>query len=176
MNYNEISIGLNPPKEVNVLIEIAPESGPVKYEYDSLVGGLIVDRIMQTSMSYPCNYGFIPHTLSEDGDPVDALVYSHSPLIPGCLIAVRPIGVLVTEDEKGRDEKILTVPAVKIDPLFAAIKNYDELPLIFIERIEHFFCHYKDLEKNKWVKVAGWRDFQHAEAIISAGIERVKNK
>lgn len=172
MDISKIAIGKNQPDEVNVIIEIPAEAGPIKYEFDKESGAIIVDRVMQTTMSYPCNYGFIPHTLSGDGDPADVLVYTNYPLQPGSVIAVKPIGVLMTEDEKGADEKILAVPTSKIDPFFAAVNDYTDLPEIVIEKISHFFENYKKLEKNKWVKVAGWKDANFAKEIISASIAR----
>ncbi|CAG7594081.1 MAG: inorganic diphosphatase [Candidatus Midichloria sp.] len=172
MNYDKLSIGKNPPYEVNVMIEIAANSGPVKYEFDKKTGVLSVDRIMQGSMQYPCNYGFIPHTLSGDCDPVDVLVYTNHSIVPGAVVSVKPIGVLVTEDEKGSDEKVLAVPTEKIDPFFANIKSYEDLPEILIQKINHFFSHYKDLEKGKWVKISGWQGPAAAEKIISEAIQR----
>jgi inorganic pyrophosphatase len=175
MDYAKINYGKNAPQEVNVLIEIPMNGGAIKYEFDKETGALWVDRFVNVSMQYPCNYGFIPHTLSGDGDPVDVLVYSAEPIHPGALIKARPIGVLVTKDENGEDEKILAVPAEKIDPFFADIKDYNHLPQILLERISHFFRHYKDLEKNKWVEVVGWGNAEKAKAIISEGIKRAKN-
>jgi len=153
------------------LIEISVNSG-VKYELDKESGILVVDRILYTSMVYPFNYGFIPGTLEEDGDPVDVLVVSNDPLIPGSMIRVRPVGVLETEDEKGRDAKIVAVPVEKIDPRFQGIRDINDIPEAVKQRIEHFFAHYKELEKGKWVKVLGWRDRSEALARIKRAIER----
>lgn len=166
MDINKISSGKSLPDICNVVIEIPMDSGPIKYEFCKDSSAIIVDRFMPTSMSYPCNYGFIPHTLSGDGDPVDVLVYSRYPLVPGCVISVKPIGVLVTEDEKGQDEKVLAVPHDKIDPFFANINSLDDLPSILKDKISHFFENYKSLEKGKWVKVRGWEDAAAAKNVI----------
>jgi len=169
--YDKIGPGLKAPEEVNVVIEIPVNSG-VKYELDKESGILVVDRILYTSMVYPFNYGFIPGTLEEDGDPVDVLVVSNDPLIPGSMIRVRPVGVLETEDEKGRDAKIVAVPVEKIDPRFQGIRDINDIPEAVKQRIEHFFAHYKELEKGKWVKVLGWKDRSEAMARIKKAIER----
>lgn len=172
MNLSKISAGKDLPNQCNVIIEISMNAGPIKYEFDKESGAIVVDRFMPTSMSYPCNYGFIPHTLSGDGDPVDVLVYSNHPIIPGAVIAVKPIGVLITEDEKGADEKVLAVPADKVDPFFANVHSYHDLPEIVISKIKHFFENYKALEPGKWVKVTDWKDAEAAKAIITEGAER----
>ena len=176
MRYSKIQIGKNPPEEVNVIIEIPMTSGPIKYEFDKDIEAMVVDRFMQTSMQYPCNYGFVPHTLSGDGDPVDVLVYTNYPLAVKSIISAKPIGVLLTEDEKGLDEKVLAVPTNKIDPYFKGINQYTDLPEILIKKIEHFFERYKDLESGKWVKVSGWKDSSHAKKIIQAAIDRFNEK
>lgn len=168
-----IGPGERAPEEVNVLIEIPVGSG-VKYELDKDIGVLVVDRILYTSMVYPFNYGFIPGTLEEDGDPVDVLVISYDPLLPGSVIRVKPIGVLETEDEKGFDAKIVAVPAGKIDPRFQNINDISDLSPAVKERIEHFFAHYKELERGKWVKVIGWKDRGVALEKIKRAIERYK--
>jgi len=170
---DKIGPGEKAPEEVNVLIEIPVNSG-VKYEIDKETGVLFVDRILYTSMVYPFNYGFVPGTLEEDGDPVDVLVVSYDPLIPGSVIRVRPIGVLETEDEKGFDAKIVAVPADKIDPRFSNIRDIKDLPEALKQRIEHFFAHYKELEKGKWVKVLGWKGRDVALEKIKRAIERYK--
>jgi inorganic pyrophosphatase len=170
---DKIGPGEKAPEEVNVLIEIPVNSG-VKYEVDKETGVLFVDRILYTSMVYPFNYGFIPGTLEEDGDPVDVLVVSYDPLIPGCVIRVKPIGVLETEDEKGFDAKIVAVPADKIDPRFQNIRDVKDLPEAIRQRIEHFFAHYKELEKGKWVRVLGWKGRDVALEKIKRAIERYK--
>lgn len=174
MDISKISIGKNAPHDVNVIIEIPANSGPIKYEFNKEAGVIEVDRIMQTAFSYPCNYGFVPHTLSGDGDPVDVLVYTNVTLHPGVVISARPIGVLMTEDENGADEKILAVPSAKIDPYFAEVDNFSDLPKMAIEKIEHFFTNYKALEKGKWVKVAGWQDAAKARDIISQAIQNAQ--
>lgn len=158
------------PEEVHVLIEIPLGSG-VKYEVDKETGVLFVDRILYTSMVYPFNYGFIPGTLEEDGDPVDVLVVSYDPLLPGSVIKVRPIGVLETQDEKGYDAKVVAVPASKIDPRFENMRDVNDLPEAIKQRIEHFFAHYKELEKGKWVKVIGWKNREAALEKIRKAIE-----
>jgi Inorganic pyrophosphatase len=176
MNVNKldkIGPGEKAPEEVYVLIEIPIGSG-VKYELDKETGVLFVDRILYTSMVYPFNYGFIPGTLEEDGDPVDVLVVSYDPLIPGSVIKAKPIGVLETQDEKGFDAKIVAVPADKIDPRFQSIKDITDLPGAVKERIEHFFAHYKELERGKWVKVIGWKNRETALEKIRRAIERYK--
>lgn len=147
-------------------------SDPVKYEMDKDSGAIFVDRFIATPMYYPCNYGFVPHTLSDDGDPCDVLVVSDFPVISGAVIAVKPVGVLLMEDEKGMDEKIIAVPAVKLNSQFEAIESYEELPQNLIAKIKHFFEHYKDLEKGKWVKVTGFEGAAKARQLIEEGIKR----
>lgn len=175
MDLSKLGPGKNAPDEVNVVIEIPINSG-VKYEIDKETGLLVVDRILYTSMVYPFNYGFIPGTLEEDGDPVDVLVISYDSLLPGSMIKARPIGVLETEDEKGRDAKIVAVPASKIDPRFENWKDIEDIPVAVKQRIEHFFAHYKELEKGKWVKVVGWRGREEALKRIKAAIERYNSQ
>lgn len=160
----------------NVIIEISMNDNPVKYEFDKEVGAIFVDRFMQVPMYYPCNYGFIPHTLSEDGDPADVLVMSQYPIIPGAIIKVRPVAVLMMEDESGKDEKILAVPATKLDVTYENIKDIEDVPMIIKDRIKHFFEHYKLLEKGKWVKVLGWKDASNAQKIIEEAIARFHKK
>jgi inorganic pyrophosphatase len=176
MNIEKIGAGKNAPKEINVIIEVPMGSDPVKYEFDKDSGAIMVDRFVQTAMFYPCNYGFVPSTLSKDGDPVDVLVLANHPIIPGAVIKARPIGVLMMEDESGLDEKILAVPTVKLDPYFADIKSYKDLPEVLINRIKHFFENYKALEKGKWVKVGGWEDEAAAEKIIQEGLDLCGSK
>ena len=171
MNIDKIAIGKNAPDDVNVIIEVPQGSEPIKYEIDKDSGAVFVDRFLHTAMTYPCNYGFIPHTLSLDGDPVDVLVVGRRPLMPGCVVAVRPVGVLLMEDDKGQDEKILAVPVDRLHPYFTDINEYTDLPPILIEQIQHFFEHYKDLEKGKWVKVQGWGDKAKARELILEGIK-----
>lgn len=158
-----LSYGKNFPHSFNVVIEISSNSKPVKYEMDKETGHFFVDRFISTSMRYPCNYGYIPDTLCDDGDPLDVLVLSPNPLINGCVIEVRPIGLLNMEDESGIDYKILSVPINKLTNLYSHIKNYLDLNPIFLKKIEHFFKHYKDLELNKWVKVGLWENEVNAK-------------
>ncbi|RTK92748.1 MAG: inorganic diphosphatase [Rickettsiales bacterium] len=159
--------------DFNVIIEISMNNGPVKYEFDKEAGAIMVDRFMQVSMSYPCNYGFIPHTLSEDGDPVDVLVMSQFPIISSALIKVRPVGVLIMEDESGLDEKILAVPISKLDSTYDNIIDIDNVPDMIKSRIVHFFESYKLLEKNKWVKIVGWENAEKAKSLIDEAINRL---
>lgn len=173
MNYDKISIGKNAPDEVNVIIENPLGGVPVKYELDKDTGMMVVDRFLHTAMFYPGNYGFIPHTLSGDGDPVDALVVGATPVMPGCMMLARPVGVLVMEDEAGMDEKLVCVPVDKLFPYHKGIESYEDLPEITREQIEHFFEHYKDLEKGKWVKTVRWGDQNEAKKMILEGIDRV---
>ena len=175
MRIDAISIGKNPPEEVNVLIEVAIGGEPIKYEMDKASGALVVDRFLYTPMTYPGNYGFVPHTLSEDGDPIDVLIANTRPLVPGCVINVRPIGVLVMEDDGGKDEKIIAVPAPKLTRRYDKVENYTDLPDITLKQIEHFFTHYKDLEPGKWVKIAGWQDVGTAKTMILDAVDRYRN-
>jgi len=173
--YDKIGPGSKAPEEVNVVVEIPMNSG-VKYELDMESGALVVDRILYTSMVYPFNYGFIPGTLEEDGDPVDILVVSYDSLAPGSIIRARPVGVLETEDEKGRDAKIVAVPSDKIDPRFQGIRDVNDIPEAVRQRIEHFFQHYKELEKGKWVKIVGWKSRTEALERIRQAVERFSRK
>jgi len=174
MNLDAISIGKNPPNDINVVIEIPLGGAPVKYEIDKKSGALFVDRLLHTAMFYPGNYGFIPHTLSEDGDPADVIVVNQVPVIPGCVMRCRPIGALLMEDEKGIDEKIIAVPVDDLNPYHTKIKNYTDLPKVLTEQIAHFFEHYKDLEKGKWVKITRWMNAEESEKIILEAIERAQ--
>ena len=176
MRIDAISLGRNPPHEVNVIIEVPVGGEPIKYEMDKAAGTLIVDRFLYTPMRYPGNYGFIPHTLSEDGDPCDVLVANTRPIIAGAIISVRPIGVLRMRDEAGGDEKIVAVPSSKLTKRYDKVQNYTDMPPITIEQIEHFFSHYKDLEPGKWVEFAGWGDAEAARSLIVEAIERAKAK
>ncbi len=173
MDISKLSPGGDPPHDINVVIEI-PEGSVVKYEIDKESGALFVDRFLFTAFSYPANYGFIPGTLSEDGDPTDALVLTPSVVVPGCVIRARPIGMLGMEDEKGPDEKIICVPHDKVHTQFTDVKSVDDLPQITRDVIEHFFKTYKDLEKGKWVKITGWEGREAAEAAISKSIAAAK--
>lgn len=176
MDVSKIAIGVNPPDDVNVIIEVPMGSEPIKYELDKDSGAVFVDRFLHTAMTYPCNYGFIPHTLSEDGDPVDVLVVGRRPLMPGCVVGARPVGVLLMEDDKGKDEKILCVPATRLHPFFDEVEEYTDLPKILLDQIKHFFEHYKDLEEGKWVKITGWGSRDKARELILAGIQNGKKK
>lgn len=176
MDIKKIPTGLNVPYEVNVIIEVPMGSAPVKYELDKESGAMFVDRFLHTAMHYPVNYGFIPHTLSEDGDPVDAAVMGQLPVAPGVVIASRPIGVLLMEDESGIDEKILCVPVDRLHPYYENISTYRDVRPVLLDQISHFFTHYKDLEKGKWVKVKGWSEQESAFDLIRQGIERAQAK
>ncbi len=172
MNLDAIAIGTNPPEDINVVIEVAIGGEPIKYEMDKKAGTLVVDRFLYTPMRYPGNYGFVPHTLSEDGDPIDVLIANTRPIVPGAVINVRPIGVLRMQDEAGIDEKIVAVPAPRLTRRYEHVRNYTDLPVITLEQIQHFFEHYKDLEKGKWVKLAGWGDAAEARRLITEAIAR----
>lgn len=174
MDLSKISVGKSTPWDINVVIEVAQGSTPVKYELDKDSGAVFVDRFLGTSMHYPCNYGFIPNTLGGDGDPLDVLVVSPLAVVPGSVMRARPVGVLMMEDEGGQDEKILAVPFSKLTPLYDNIKSYKDLPELLIKQIGHFFEHYKDLEPGKWVKVKEWRDGEGAAKLIDEGIARQK--
>ncbi|WP_373089836.1 inorganic diphosphatase [Sneathiella sp.] len=166
MDLSKISAGKNVPWDVNVVIEIPIGSVPVKYEVDKESGAMFVDRFLHTAMFYPCNYGFIPQTLADDGDPVDVLVAGPIPVIPGAIIRARPVGALIMEDEAGQDEKILSVPVDELHPYYANIANYTDLRDILLNQISHFFQHYKDLEAGKWVKISRWADADEAAEMI----------
>ena len=172
MGLDLVPTGKNPPDEVNVIIEIPKDAEPVKYEVDKETGAIFVDRILSTPMRYPCNYGYIPHTLCGDGDPADVLVILPLPLVPGSVIRVRPVGVLRMKDEAGSDEKLLAVPVDKVFAGYAHIHDIDKVSEHWLERIGHFFEHYKDLEKGKWVKLDGWGGAEEAKQIILQSIER----
>lgn len=174
MNLDKISVGKNPPWDVNVVVEVPMGADPIKYEIDKDSGAIMVDRFLHTSMHYPCNYGFIPHTLADDGDPTDVMIVGRRPLLPGCVIPVRPVGVLKMEDDGGMDEKILAVPQTRLHPFYDDVKEYTDLPKILLDQIHHFFAHYKDLEKDKWVKIIGWDNAAHAAELIEAGIQNLK--
>ena len=176
MRIDAIPIGNNPPEDVNVIIEVPVGGQPIKYEMNKEAGTLFVDRFLYTPMTYPGNYGFVPHTLSGDGDPVDVLVCNTRQLVPGCYINVRPIGVLIMEDNAGEDEKIIAVPTPKLTRRYEKVENYTDLPEITLQQVSHFFEHYKDLEPGKWVKIGGWHDAARARQMIIEGIERAKKK
>ena len=175
MRLEAIPIGKNPPEDVNVVIEVPIGGEPIKYEMDKEAGTLVVDRFLYTSMRYPGNYGFIPHTLSGDGDPCDVLVANTRAIVPGAVISVRPVGVLLMEDDGGQDEKIVAVPTTKLTRRYETVATYKDLPAITIEQIEHFFAHYKDLEPGKWVNIIRWGDADEAKRLISEGIDRAKS-
>jgi inorganic pyrophosphatase len=172
MRLDAIPIGKNPPAEINVLIEVPIGGEPIKYELEKSSGALFVDRFLYTPMRYPGNYGFIPHTLSGDGDPADVLVANTRAIVPGAVMSCRPVGVLVMEDNAGEDEKIVAVPSRAITQRYDTVENYDDLPDISIRQIEHFFTHYKDLEPGKWVKILRWGDAADARRLIDEAIER----
>ncbi len=174
MRLEAIKVGENPPHDINVVVEVPIGGEPVKYEMDKDAGTLFVDRILYTSMRYPGNYGFVPHTLSDDGDPIDVLIANRRPIIPGAVMNCRAIGVLHMTDEAGEDEKILAVPTSKISSMYDKINNYRDLPPLLLRQIEHFFQRYKDLEDGKWVKIDGWGDEAEARENIVRSIERYK--
>jgi inorganic pyrophosphatase len=176
MRLEAIAIGKNPPEDINVIVEVPIGGEPIKYELDKASGTLVVDRFLHTPMRYPGNYGFVPHTLSDDGDPIDVLIANTRPIVPGAVINVRPIGVLKMEDEAGGDEKIIAVPSPKLTKRYAKVHNYGDMPEITLQQIEHFFTHYKDLEPGKWVKMVGWGDAAEAKRLITEAIERAKKQ
>jgi inorganic pyrophosphatase len=175
MDISRIPIGRNPPHDINVIIEISEGSAPIKYEMDEASGAFFVDRFLHTAMFYPANYGFIPHTLSQDEDPLDCLVIGPMAVMPGAVVRSRPVGALMLEDEGGHDEKILAVPVDELHPFYRNVSSYTALPEILIEQITHFFRHYKDLEPGKWVQVRRWADPEEALDIIRHAIERAVN-
>lgn len=170
MDLKRIPIGDNPPHEINAIIEVPMGGVPVKYEVDKESGAMFVDRFLHTAMYYPCNYGFIPHTLSDDGDPLDVMVLAQTPVVPGVVVRCRPVGVLIMEDEAGNDEKIIAVPVDSLNPYYANISSFRDLRQTFLDQITHFFEHYKDLEKGKWVRVKRWGDGEEARDIIVKAI------
>ena len=174
MNLDAISYGDKAPEEVNVIIEVPIGGEPIKYEMDKASGALVVDRFLYTSMRYPGNYGFVPNTLSDDGDPCDVVVANTRAIIPGAVIKCRIVGVLLMEDEAGGDEKLLAVPVPKLTKRYEKIHNYTDLPEITLQQIEHFFAHYKDLEPGKWVKIVRWGDAEEARRLVTLGIARAK--
>ncbi len=171
MNLDRVAAGRNLPTDFNVIIEIPMHGDPIKYELDKDTGAMFVDRFMSTAMHYPCNYGYIPQTLSPDGDPVDVLVITPFPVITGVVVRCRALGVLQMTDEAGQDAKLLAVPVVKLSTLYRDLKNVNDLPELTLQQIVHFFEHYKDLENGKWVKVDGWAGVDEAHAEIMAGVE-----
>ena len=172
MSLNKVSAGKDVPSDINVIIEIPSHGDPVKYEVDKDSGAVFVDRFMGTAMHYPCNYGYVPNSLSEDGDPVDVLVVTPIPLISGSVIRCRPVGNLKMTDDSGPDAKILAVPVDKLTPLYKEVKDYTDLPATLLAQISHLFEHYKDLEEGKWVKIDGWVGVEEAKQEILDSIER----
>jgi inorganic pyrophosphatase len=172
MSLNLVASGKNIPEEINVIIEIPAHADPVKYEVDKESGAMFVDRFMSTCMHYPCNYGYIPHTLSEDGDPVDVLVPTPFPLMGGSVIRCRPVGVLKMTDESGTDAKLIAVPVSKLTPIYKDVNEAKDLPELLLNQIEHFFEHYKDLEPGKWVKIEGWDNAESAKKEIIESVQR----
>jgi len=174
MSLDLVPTGRDVPNDINVIIEIPMNAEPVKYEVDKTSGAIFVDRVLTTPMRYPCNYGYVPHTLSGDGDPVDVLVVMPLPLVPGCVIRCRPVGLLAMKDDSGEDTKIVAVPLDSVFPAYRALEEVRDLPQLTLERITHFFEHYKDLEKGKWVRIEGWQDAAAARREILAGVQRFK--
>ena len=172
MSFDQIPAGKSLPDDINVIIEIPMNGEPVKYEVDKDSGALFVDRVLGTSMHYPCNYGYVPHTLCGDGDPVDVLVLMPHALMPGSVVRCRPVGVLKMTDESGEDAKVLAVPVDKVTTLYSKVQSVSDVPEITLKAIEHFFEHYKDLEPGKWVKVEGWEDAAAARAEITDSVSR----
>ncbi|MCB1908868.1 MAG: inorganic diphosphatase [Rhodocyclaceae bacterium] len=174
MGFDLVSAGKDVPNDINVIIEISAQGDPIKFEVDKDSGAVFVDRFMGTTMRYPCNYGYVPHTVAGDGDPVDVLVVTPFPLQPGVVIRCRPVGILKMEDESGEDAKVVAVPVTKMTPLYETVKSCDDLPELLLKQISHFFEHYKDLEPGKWVKVVGWGNVEDARQEILSGIENAK--
>lgn len=174
MNIDAIPVGNNPPEDLNVIIEVPLGGEPIKYEIDKDSGALFVDRFLYTPMRYPGNYGFVPHTLCGDGDPLDVIVLNSRPLVPGAVVRSRPVGVLIMEDDGGQDEKILAVPVSKLTRMYDAIHDVTDLPDIQVERVKHFFTHYKDLEPGKWAKIERVGNLADARTVILDSIERFK--
>lgn len=172
MRIDAIAIGNNPPNDINVIVEVPVGGEPIKYELDKASGTLVVDRFLYTPMRYPGNYGFVPHTLSADGDPIDVLVCNTRAIVPGAVMNCRPVGVLVMEDDGGGDEKVLAVPSTGITRRYEKVRNYADLPEITLNQIQHFFEHYKDLEPDKWVKIQRWGNVDEAKTMISDAINR----
>lgn len=171
MDITKVSSGRAPPYDVNVIVEIPQGSAQVKYELDKESGAIFVDRFMHTAMFYPGNYGFVPHTLAQDGDPVDVLIVGPVAVVPGAVVRCRPVGVLRMEDEKGRDAKIVAVPISAVGGFYADIHSHEQLPAVLKEQIDHFFNHYKDLERGKWVRLSGWGGASEAADLIMGAID-----
>lgn len=176
MRIDAITIGNNPPEDINVIVEVPVGGEPVKYEMDKDAGTMVVDRILYTSMRYPGNYGFVPHTLSDDGDPLDVLIANSRPLVPGCVINCRPVGVLFMRDEAGGDEKLVAVPSGSVSAMYNDINSIADLPDIKRQQISHFFERYKDLEDGKWVEIDRWGDADEAKKMVVSSIEAAKKR
>ena len=170
MGLDLVKAGKDVPNDINVIIEISANGDPIKFEVDKDSGAVFVDRFLGTAMHYPCNYGYVPHTIAGDGDPVDVLVVAPFPLQPGVVIRCRPVGMLKMEDESGIDAKVVAVPVSKLTPLYDKVQTTDDLPELLLKQISHFFEHYKDLEPGKWVKVKGWGTVDDAREEILSGI------
>lgn len=175
MDIAKISVGRAPPHDINVVVEIPQGGNPVKYELDKESGALFVDRFLHTAMFYPGNYGFLPHTLADDGDPIDVLIVGQMPVVPGAVVRCRPVGALLMEDEKGQDEKIIAVPVDALHPFYTNVASHEDLPPILRDQIAHFFSHYKDLEPGKWTKIVRWAGPDEAAALITAAIGRYRS-
>jgi len=176
MRIDAVPIGANPPEDINVIIEVPAGGEPIKYEMDKAAGAMFVDRFLYTPMRYPGNYGFVPHTLCGDGDPIDVVVVNQRPVVPGAIMNCRPIGVLIMEDESGQDEKIIAVPSSKLTRRYEKVHHVDDLPEITVSQVKHFFEHYKDLEPGKWVKVTGIEGPELARKMIAESIERAQSE
>jgi inorganic pyrophosphatase len=176
MSLNNVNAGRDVPNDFNVVIEIPMNGDPIKYEVDKESGAIFVDRFMGTAMHYPCNYGYVPNTIADDGDPCDVLVITPFPLMPGVVVRCRAIGVLKMTDEAGGDSKVLAVPVEKLLPLYSNIQSVQDVPDLTLRQIQHFFEHYKDLEKGKWVKVEGWEGPDGAKAEIMNGVKAYEGK
>jgi len=172
MRIEAVATGTNPPHDVNVIIEVPVGGEPIKYEMDKASGALVVDRFLYTPMRYPGNYGFVPHTLSDDGDPIDVIVANTRAIIPGAVLNCRPVGVLIMEDEKGEDEKVIAVPSSHLTLRYEKVRSFEDMPEITIRQIEHFFAHYKDLEPGKWVKIVRWGGVEVAQQMIVDAMAR----
>ena len=172
MNLDRVTTGNDVPNEINVVIEIPMNSDPIKYELDKKTGAMFVDRFVSTAMHYPCNYGYIPHTLADDGDPADVLVVTPFPVMPGVVVRCRPVGMLLMSDEGGGDTKLLAVPIEKLSPLYRHVQSPQDFVPLVLDQIQHFFAHYKDLEPDKWVKIEGWKDADAAKREIVLSVER----
>jgi inorganic pyrophosphatase len=174
MRIDAIPIGASPPDDINVIIEVPVGGEPIKYELDKVSGTLFVDRFLYTPMRYPGNYGFVPHTLSADGDPIDVLVCNTRAIVPGAVMSCRPVGVLMMEDDAGGDEKVIAVPSTRLTRRYERIRTYTDLPEIALAQIRHFFEHYKDLEPGKWARIKGWGGADDARRMITEAIERAR--